>query len=256
MDSNNISITTSKFTSVLVMLAGLLIVSGISTQSAMHLTGQPEIMRAVRLFDLDGEQNLPAFFSLGLLLIAALLLSVVASLKAKTADPQRSKWMLLAIGFLALAYDEICTVHERFIEPTKAFLGLEQSGYFTFAWVIPGIALVAVVGLFFSGFLWRLPAKTRSEFCIAASLYLGGAIGVELLAGRFVGLHGFDTLTYSYLVALEEGLEMAGVIFFIRALLGYLAENHGAIQFQFRGDRERSTSIQRHRPLLDSLTAP
>jgi hypothetical protein len=256
MDSNHISIATSKYTAVLAMLAGLLIVAGISTQSAMHLTGRPEIMRAVRFFDLDGEQNLPAFFSQGLLLIAALLLSVVASLKAKTADPQRSKWMLLAIGFLALAYDEICSVHERFIEPTRAILGWEQPGYFTFAWVIPGIVLVAVVGVFFSKFLWQLPVKTRREFCVAASLYLGGAIGIELLAGRFVELHGVDTLAYSSLVALEEGLEMAGVIFFIRALLGYLAENHGAIQFQICGDRERSTSVERHRPLLDSLTIP
>jgi len=112
-------------------------------------------------------------------------------------------------------------------------LGDGDLGIFYFAWVIPGIALVLVLGLFFLRFLLSLPATTRRRFLIAATLYLGGALGVELIGGQYAELHGFESFTYSMIATVEESLEMAGLILFIRALLKYCAESYKEVGFRF-----------------------
>ena len=66
---------------------------------------------------------------------------------------------------------------------------------------------------------------------IAATLYIGGAIGLELIGGRYSELHGED-LAYSMMTAVEESLELAGIIIFIRALLVYIADNYKEVQIQ------------------------
>ena len=68
---------------------------------------------------------------------------------------------------------------------------------------------------------------------VAATLFIGGAIGIELVGGRYVELHGRENVTYSMIATLEESLEMAGVIVFIYALLKYIADNYKEVQFRF-----------------------
>ena len=76
----------------------------------------------------------------------------------------------------------------------------------------------------------RLPDKTRLVFFMSGALYVGGAIGFELIEGCFVEQQRIDnliySLTYSMLITVEESLEMGGVILFIWALLVYLCDNH------------------------------
>jgi hypothetical protein len=67
---------------------------------------------------------------------------------------------------------------------------------------------------------------------IAAALYIGGAVGLELVGGRYAEMHGLKNLTYSMIATAEETLEMAGVIVFIYALLRYIADNYIEVRFQ------------------------
>jgi hypothetical protein len=75
-------------------------------------------------------------------------------------------------------------------------------------------------------FLLHLPAKTRLRFLIAATIYLGGAIGVELFGSQHAELYGYENLTYSMIATLEESLEMTGLIVFIWALMNYCFYNY------------------------------
>ena len=68
---------------------------------------------------------------------------------------------------------------------------------------------------------------------MAATIYIGGALGTELIGGHYADLHGNNTWTYSMIVTVEESLEMAGLIVFIWALLKYCADNFKEVQFQF-----------------------
>ncbi len=134
-----------------------------------------------------------------------------------------------------MAVDEAFVLHERLIKPMRAYLGDEPYGIFYFAWVVPYIAIMVILAPFFLNFLRRLPAKTRLAFLTAAILYVGGAVGLELLEGRFVELHGAKNLTYSMLTTAEEGLEMGGTIVFVWALLTFIADHYPEVRFRFEG---------------------
>jgi hypothetical protein len=184
------------------------------------------------LFDLDEEYNVPTYFSVALMILAALLLATIALLAGKRQHPDISKWSVLSAGFLCMAYDEVFMVHERLIHPMRALWGDSSLGIFYYAWVIPGVALIFCLGLFFLRFLLRLPKSTRFTFLVAASLYLGGSIGFEFIGGWYAELNGTTDLAYNAITTIEESLEMAGLIVFIDALLAYLAGHFGAVELE------------------------
>jgi hypothetical protein len=179
------------------------------------------------------EHNLPTYFSVLLILFLTLLLAVIATLNLKHRMPHASKWVILSFGFLCMAFDEAFQVHERLNIPVGTLFGAGSLGVLYFPWVVPGIALVVVLGLFFLRFLLHLPVPTRFRFLMAAALYVGGAIGVELIGGRHAELHGYENWAYSLIATLEESLEMAGLIVFIWALLSYCAGNFKERPFRF-----------------------
>jgi hypothetical protein len=75
--------------------------------------------------------------------------------------------------------------------------------------------------LIYFKFLLHLPPQTRRIFLLAAGLYVGGALGVELIHGHYLDLYGKD-LVYALIAAVEELLEMLGIITFLYGLLSYL----------------------------------
>lgn len=184
-------------------------------------TGHDTLFGLVSLFNLNGEQNIPSFFSALLLSLAAFILATTYSLMRNSL--QEPYWLLLAAGFGFMAVDEAASLHERLVRPMRDLLGHDQSfGVFYFAWVIPAFFIVVILGLCFLRFLTRLDRLTRKAFIVSAMLYLGGALGMEMLGGWYDEKYGPENLGYVACFTIEESLEMAGVIYFIRALLRYL----------------------------------
>jgi hypothetical protein len=97
------------------------------------------------------------------------------------------------------------------------------------AWILGGIVFVVIVFLVFWPFLRHLPPATRALFLIAGGLYVAGTIGFEELGAIYV-TYRQSQLIYSMLVAVEEGLEMVGVVIFLYALMAYMATQ--GIEFQ------------------------
>jgi hypothetical protein len=232
MIANQISLNPLKIACVLGAVAFFLVLASIAGQLMFFMTGN-KLYGLILLFDIDAEYNIPTFFSMLLLLFAALLLAVITILERKRTGSHVFHWTILSFGFLVMAIDEVVCIHERLVNPLRRLLGPNNPGIFNFAWVIPGIALVLVLALFFLKFWLRLPTKTRLTFLMAAAIYIGGCIGFELIGGHYAKLHGIHNLAYSMLTTVEESLEMAGVIFFIWGLLVYLADTHKEVQFQF-----------------------
>jgi cellulose synthase/poly-beta-1,6-N-acetylglucosamine synthase-like glycosyltransferase len=203
----------------------LLVLLSLAGQFSKFRLGQAFLTGLAPLLYVDMEHNLPTYFSVLLILFAALLLAVIAMLNVKHRLPHASKWVILSFGFFGMAFDEAFQVHERLNLPVGTLFGAGSLGVLYFPWVVPGIALVVVLGLFFLRFLFHLPVPTRFRFLMAAALYVGGAIGVELIGARHAELHGYENWAYSLIATLEESLEMAGIIVFIWALLNYCADN-------------------------------
>ena len=219
-------------------LAGFLVLASIGFQLTKYLTGHTWIYGLVPLFFVDAEQNIPTFFSVLLLLAATLLLTVIALLKNQQRDAHRFAWAVLAFGFLCMAADEAIAFHERLVVPMRAILGHRPLGIFYFAWVIPALGVVLVLALCFLRFLWHLPVRTRSTFVAAAILFLGGALGFEMIGARYTELHGSQNLLYTMIATVEESLEMTGTIVFIYALLRYIDDTWKEVRFGFNEPRK------------------
>ena len=216
---------------VLGVVALLLVLASIAFQLVKWVGGHDVVYGLVELTFVGNERNFPTLFSSLILAFASLCLAVIAALTRKAKRPDVARWGVLSAGFLYLAFDEGLSLHERMSIPIQKALGQGALGFHHTYWAIPGLAGLIAVGLFFLGFLRRLPATTRFLFLLAAVVYVGGAIGVEMFSGNYAEAHG-ERLGYSMVVTLEETLEMAGVIVFIYALLDYVARTFGEVRFR------------------------
>ena len=129
-------------------------------------------------------------------------------------------WGALALLFLWLSIDELAGVHEMLNRPLRAWLGLD--GLLYYAWVLPGAAGVLLLGISYWRFVGQLSWRIRALVVAAGFLFVAGALGVELAEGLYRSHYGHQRLAYALLAAVEETLEMLGVVVFIHALLEHL----------------------------------
>ncbi|MCF6298518.1 MAG: hypothetical protein L3J01_01410 [Thiomicrorhabdus sp.] len=159
-----------------------------------------------QLFHVDEENNLPTWYSGFLLLATSTLLWFFALTQRANEEPWFRHWLVLAVGFLLMSIDEVAGIHETI------------NSIIEISWAIPGGMLVLLLILAFVPFLLQLPRRTAKLFILAGTVYLTGAVVLEIIAIPMSD----DTLTYDLLVAVEEGLEMLGVILFLHTLLTYM----------------------------------
>lgn len=223
-----ISIYSRKITRFLFLVVlGLTLVSLVGNFSKNFL-GFSQLTSGLKLlFDVDGEANIPTWYSSVALLLCGILLAIIAVLKNQEGDRFALHWKVLSLIFLFLSLDEVVGIHELPISPLRQ--ALHTSGFFYFAWVIPGAALVSLFVLAYLKFLVHLPAKTRYRFLLAGLVFISGAIGAEMISAYYADLYKNygseyrDSTPYIIAVAVEEFCEMIGIVIFIQALLTYLS---------------------------------
>ncbi len=195
--------------------------------------------RLAELFLFEEERNLPTLLNFTLLVANMVAMSAVALFAFGGGDRWRWHWLLLALMFLFLAYDEAAQVHEGLNRVMEGVV--DASGFLAFAWVVPGMAAVLLAGLAFSRFLLALPRRNAVLFVLAGALFVGGALGVEMIGANLWWSHGWDNVAYSLLATVEEALEMTGLIVLLHATLAVLAGPGGALRLELRragqGDR-------------------
>lgn len=190
-------------------------------------------------FDLDAERTVPTYFSALLLLGAAVLLWSITADQERRRD--RRAWGGLALIFVLLSVEEITDFHNALSAPLKGQLG---NGALHSAWVVPAMGLVLAFVLVYLRFFLRLPRRFQLLFAAAGVLYVGGAIGGEMLGGWHLVGHGTQNLGYVLISTLEEAMEMLGVVVFIYALLLHKGLHGRDVQLQF-GARSSEPRSQR-----------
>lgn len=231
------TITLNRWTIIrtLVWITTLLLVASVAGQLVKHVLGYDVALGFVRLFYLDAEANIPTLFSTILLLLASLLLALIAVFKKVCQDAFRRHWTFLSFILLYMAIDEASEVHEMLNRLGWRITGQKRTGgIFHYGWVMFGMAMAAAVALSYLKFFLHLPGRTKIQLITAAVTFLGGALGVEILEGFYSASHGGENnLGMSMLVTVEEGLEMAGVIIFINALLAYIHSCQTEVRLRF-----------------------
>ncbi len=201
-----------------------LVVSGtIANIVIYHVAATPDdrLATLMRRFDLGHEPSIPQWYSSAALLAAAGVLAVIAATCTGRERRYRWHWRGLATLFVLLSMDEAIQVHE--MVSTVLHEGLGTTGALHFAWVIPGVLFVALVPLVLMRFLADLDARTRWRFVGSGAVFVAGALGLELVEGILFEGPGLRSLGFTAALAVEEGLEMLGVAFFLYASLDYLA---------------------------------
>ncbi len=226
-----IAVSSRKALIVLLFMIGFLVLANIAGIVAAFASDAPSVRGSIRLFDLDTEGNLPTQYSALQLLGAGVLFWLIGRAH-KFEGSADGLWTVLAVIFLFLAFDEANQVHERFIRPVRAML--DTHGLLYWPWVIPYASAFTVLGLAFSRFLARLPRHTARLFLVAAAIYVSGAIGFDMLGGRWIESNETRNIVYSMLYTVEETLEMLGIALLIYAQLDYLSEHFGAFRIAFR----------------------
>ncbi len=179
-------------------------------------------------FNLDNELSVPNWYQTVMLLADGFLLLVIAAARRK-GDPFRRYWKMLGAVFLFMSLDEEAAIHDQTMDTLRG--QVHASGVFHFAWVIPALIFVAAAAVFFVPFLKSLPDKTRQTFLLAGALYVGGALGMEMVGG-YLHSHHYPAALYSWETIAEETLEMSGQLLFFYALLCYLRDHVGPITFE------------------------
>lgn len=189
----------------------------------------------VGFFDVNDERSIPTWFSSLQLSLAAVLLAAAAAKEKSRGGRDWAAWAALAALFALLSADEIAGIHEMVRRNLSHKAKL--SAYFKYSAVLAGLAFAAPLAFLQLGFFKRLSPRRRVQFTAAAVIFLGGAVGVEIMAGKVYHLTGSTRAPmYVALYHLEELMEMAGVTLFIGAVLEQLSGLYAgdAVKASFR----------------------
>lgn len=233
------------------LLAGMFLLAALSVAGQLYKTFSDTPIRGlfslVQLFDVKKEESIPTWYSEVLLLLCSALLAVIFLAIRREGGRRAGYWLGLSAVFLFLSADEGSSIHEKMGQLGKfilAAVGIDQSGFLTYAWVVPGAALVLVLALVYLGFFFGLPTKYRLLFLAAGIVYVGGALVLESISAFYVSLYGGQQTmtggqraTVVAITTAEESTEMLGAILFIYALLSYLREYVENITLRF-GDKK------------------
>lgn len=186
---------------------------------------------------LGAEASIPNWFSTVLILTCGIALLLIAHARR---GPDHRHWLGLGMIFLALSLDESAALHDLsapFFTGAFTWLARTVGGPFValaqkpgYAWMIPGLIFVAIVGAVYLPFLARLPKTTRAWFVLSGAVYVGGAVGFEALGGWYSGYFGAKNPTFVLLLTCEETLEMVGMSMFLYSLLKYAERYVGSVQ--------------------------
>ena len=215
---------------------------GVVREIVIGAVGAETILEDLRQIWLDVEHSLPAWYSSVLMLGIGAVLALIARLLRREGGRDTRRWSLLALIFVAMAVDEAVSFHEVLIDPVRNLVN--GSGIFHFAWVIPGAIGVFALGLYFLPFLLRLPRRVSWLFVASGALYVGGALGLEMVGGAMADAFGTASPAYIAAFVVEEGLEIAGLTAFLLSLFAFIGArdvNRAMLVLEGR-DGERSVT--------------
>jgi hypothetical protein len=226
-----IKIQSMPITKVLLCVVALLILANVAGIICTFVFGRPQVFGLVPMFDLNTEANVPTFFAALLHLTSSVLLLLMSVSYSNAGDQRARYWRLLALLFCFTAFDEAARIHELSMAPMRGALDL--NGLLYFSWVVPAVVILAALGIYFSKFFMSLPKTLLKRMMMAAAIFIGGALIIELPEGMWYEMHGKENIVYALMTTLEESMELFGLVTFINALLLHLHERKYSLKLDF-----------------------
>jgi len=183
----------------------------------------PYLEEIGEFFDVGLEKNIPTMYSVLAWSLAAFATGLAAHNEAIRGGAFVGRWRALALIFLFLAFDEGTTIHEHIGSYLKDWELLPATGLLHFFWVVPYSFLVILLASLYAPFLDALPTRTKLGFILSGTVFIGGAMGVEMFSASVYETKGEGhSVLYHVLYSIEEFMEMLGVALLIFFVLDYL----------------------------------
>ena len=219
-----VTVSQTRIQRFLVDIIAVVALAGLAVEIAQDALGFGDPYDLVDLFSLSYERNIPTWLSACMHVTSAMLLALIANGVAQRGGPFVGHWRGLSIIFAYISIDEFVSLHEEMNS------WLELDGIFYFSWVIPAAAMLSVFLLSYIRFLVHLPSVTRFRFIRAGAVFVGGAMGIELILSYWTDLYGSSNLGYAIIDWVEETMEMIGAGLFLAALVAVLADQTGQVR--------------------------
>lgn len=215
----------------LVTIYGVLLVGHMLALTCLHGLGRHYAFGIVPTFHFDREANLPTLFSGVMLTLAGFLAFLIGRKLSSIGGKPYRPWYLIAAILWFLAVDEMAHLHENL--DLIISWRYKTTGVLHWPWVGPyAIIFLVVVGILLRFFL-QLPRATQGFLASFATIYVCGAIGMEMLAANHAEDNGEETLTYLLLMTIEESLEMIAVMVLITGLLNHARRFASCLEASF-----------------------
>lgn len=174
-----------------------------------------------RMLDLGAETSFGTWYQVMALVFLALLLAAIGLAKRQAGDRFTRHWFFLALLALGFSVDEQVKLHDAggvSLEMREQIGILHGPMYY--GWIVLGLLSVIIIGISYRRFLADLPRATRRLFLLAALLFVGGEVALEMVSGWYADLSGSKTdLLYQTITSFEEFFGMAGILVAIAATL-------------------------------------
>ncbi len=176
-------------------------------------------------FDLDGEANIPTWFSSAQILATAATIGIGLR---RTGQPQTGRVFLTALAglLLFLSVDEVAGIHEQASKVLRQFESMPRFEKGHGLWVpiylgVGGLFLLVCLQSLLD--LFRHRRKWTVGILGGLAVAGSGGVGLEVLSYEFLRQPGREEL-YLLEVGIEEFLEMAGITILWWNVLRLLAD--------------------------------
>ena len=195
--------------------------------------GQP-IPFLTNLVNLDGEGNLPAWYSSMQLFLVASMLAIFLSRKFNKNNMESWAMLILCLIFAILSLDEIASIHEWLGHKSDVLLPgasrkgtlFSTTGIWMFLIGIPfSILLISLISCIKKYLKNR--SHIRTKFIIGLIIFIGSATGIEIIS-NFVSETGITRIIQT---SCEELGEMVGVTFILWATYELLVSYNISLDF-------------------------
>jgi hypothetical protein len=213
-------VNTPRLCTSLAMVSVVLTLLSVAT-NLYYATSHRASDRLQRFLDVNGEGNLPTWYSVVILAAGAAATAAVAARVASRHDEHEHDavaWVLLAALITVMSIDEMTGLHEAVGKMLDS--NVDQLGIGQYAWILPGAVVVVIAARVLGRAVTSCPPRVRRQLLTAAALFASAALGLEAIEAILVNEHR-NVLgdAMHLLTGAQELLEMLAVVLFLRAML-------------------------------------
>ena len=204
---------------ICVLFALAVVFSVLSITDDLLVHGGDRISRALEpLLHIDAQASIARWYSISLLLLTSLAAMSAAQQAGRMPGPRAGRhiaWASLAVVLLLLSASKMTHFHTTLFWLARALL---RRANLAIPRTAAAAALLVVLFGAYLPFLMSLGRRTTIRLLLAAAVYFGGVVFLDLFGG------GRYTLANTLTTVAEELVEMTGVILILHALLRHLEE--------------------------------